>query len=262
MAGEQLPLRVRSTARGMFAGAKQQGLSRPEIQELWSERANEAAPAYGMDESTKDYFDRFLTDFPMRGQIDILRELCNEDFPMYWGRPSRRSAQELLRQLRGEERSGPRSASMTLSVDEPAIQRTWDRALSRVESEPDGALTLARTLIEDVCRSIASVREIDVHGQASLPQLVSTVTKNLDFERISVPPDGELDRLMSHLRGLSSGIGEARNRAGDAHGRGSGTALPHPIYARFVVNLAGSVAGFLWAAHESSHDVRQQREAS
>jgi len=46
----------------------------------------------------------------------------------------------------------------------PAVHAAWEKSLSRLNHDPDGAITAARTLIETVCKHILVVRHASFAG--------------------------------------------------------------------------------------------------
>lgn len=137
---------------------------------------------------------------------------------------------------------------------EPGVHEGWERALSRRQQDPEGAITAARTLLESVCKHI-----LDEKG-------VQYDTKNLDIHQLykkastqlNLSPDQHTEGLFKKILGgcsaVASGLGELRNRHGDAHGKERGRIRPAPRHAELAVNLAGSLALFLVKTHLRQQD--------
>lgn len=54
------------------------------------------------------------------------------------------------------------------SIDSERVKRLWTKALERRVSDPDGAITAARTLLESVCKHILDDRGVTrVHSEVS-----------------------------------------------------------------------------------------------
>lgn len=122
------------------------------------------------------------------------------------------------------------------------VSTAWEKALSRVGNDPSGAITAARALLESVCKQILHNRGI-AHSQAEdFGVLWKKVTQVVD---LGLAP-AEVEAMRRFLGACNSVVGalaELRNRSGDAHGGPLPTVSP--THARFVVNVAGALAGFL-----------------
>lgn len=129
-------------------------------------------------------------------------------------------------------------------VDSEYIQETWKKALERRNTDPEGAITSARTLLEEVCKHILDKSGITYKDSADLPELYFLVSKH-----INLAPSQQTEPLLKQILGgchaVVIGLGEFRNKFGDAHGKGSITVKPSALYAELAVNLAGTMATFL-----------------
>ena len=130
------------------------------------------------------------------------------------------------------------------------VHGRWTAALDRRASDPAGAITLARRLLEDVCRWL-----LDDLGDASadnddLPQLYRKLAKNL-----KLAPDDHSEQVFKQILGscqsVVESLGALRNKLGDAHGGGPRRAKPAARHAELAVNLAGSMATFLISTWEA-----------
>ncbi len=132
------------------------------------------------------------------------------------------------------------------------VQRRWDRALERRSTDPEGAITAARSLLETVCKCILDKSKIEYPRDADLPKLYKTVARDL-----SLAPSGELDHVYNQILGGCSavieGIGALRNRLGDAHGKGTNSLHTEGNDAELAVNLAGAMALFLMKRWQQDH---------
>ncbi len=136
-------------------------------------------------------------------------------------------------------------------VDSEHIQRAWERALSRRNTDPEGAITAARTLMESVCKHILDKANISYSQNADLPQLY-----HLTAQHLQVAPNQYTETIIRQILGncqsVVNGIAALRNKLGDAHGKSKAELLPPPIYAELAVNLAGTLAKFLISLQEES----------
>lgn len=128
--------------------------------------------------------------------------------------------------------------------DESYIHSIWQKALDRKTIEPDGAITLARTLIESVLKHILDEQKIDFNDSAELPELYKEVAKSLNLA-----PENHQEQIFKQiLSGVISivyGLGTLRNKLGDAHGKSKRSVKPAQRHSELAVNLAGAVAIFL-----------------
>lgn len=129
-------------------------------------------------------------------------------------------------------------------LDSGSVNRAWLRALERIESDPEGAITAGRTLLESVCKHILDLRKVVYNSnKMKINHLYRMVAEELNL----APEQHDEDVFKQILGGCSSvvnGLGMLRNKLGDAHGTGVGHIRPQPRHARLVVNLAGAMALF------------------
>lgn len=132
----------------------------------------------------------------------------------------------------------------------------WEAALDRRATDPAGAITLARTLLEDVCRWLLAELNVAVSDQDDLPSLYRKLSKAL-----KLAPDDHSEQVFKQILGscqsVVESLGALRNKLGDAHGGGPKKAKPAARHAELAVNLSGSMATFLVATWEA----RQSDEA-
>jgi hypothetical protein len=135
------------------------------------------------------------------------------------------------------------------SFDAEGVHAVWDKAMSRRSSDPEGAITVARTLLEIVCKKILDDLFVSYGEKDDLPKLYNLTAKELNL----APSQHSEDAIKAILGGamsLVNGIGTLRNRLSDAHGRGGKLLVrPSPRHARLAVNTAGAVATFLVETH-------------
>ncbi|HEX8127079.1 MAG TPA: abortive infection family protein [Allosphingosinicella sp.] len=130
------------------------------------------------------------------------------------------------------------------------IHGRWTAALDRRSADPAGAITLARTLLEDVCRWLLDELEAKGAHQDDLPALYRKLAKAL-----KLAPDDHSEQVFKQILGscqqVVEQLGALRNKLGDAHGGGPRRARPAARHAELAVNLAGSMATFLVATWEA-----------
>lgn len=133
------------------------------------------------------------------------------------------------------------------------VHARWASALERRANDPSGAITLARTLLEDVCKWILSDSgETSWKDSDDLPVLYRKLSKVL-----KLAPDDHAEEIFKAILGncqsIVASLGALRNKLGDAHSPGPKRARPLPRHAELAVNLSGTMATFLvstWRARQ------------
>jgi hypothetical protein len=148
-------------------------------------------------------------------------------------------------------------SAVLAAFDPTQVHARWTAALERRAAEPEGAITLARTLLEDVCKWI-----LDHAGETwaetdDLPSLYRKLAKIL-----RLAPDDHTEQVFRQILGscqsVVESLGALRNKLGDAHSAGPKRARPQPRHAELAVNLAGAMATFL----VSTWQARRKEEAA
>lgn len=131
------------------------------------------------------------------------------------------------------------------TFDLEGVHAVWTKALSRRASDAEGAITIARTLLEAVCKRILDEQGVEYSDKDDLPKLYSSAARALNLA-----PDQHSEEPIRVILGgamnLVNGIGTLRNRLSDSHGRGGRRPVkPSPRHASLAVNAAGAIAAFL-----------------
>jgi hypothetical protein len=149
------------------------------------------------------------------------------------------------------------SANDTLSVvDSEHVVGAWERAAARKDSDPEGAITASRTLLETVCKHILAEfghHDLDAHD---LPKLYAITANELQIAP-SQHTEEAFKRILGSCSSLVEGLATLRNRLGDSHGKAPGAVRPAPRHARLAVNIAGSMAVFLMETFEARMSTRR-----
>ncbi|MDI6797929.1 MAG: abortive infection family protein [Desulfatibacillaceae bacterium] len=127
----------------------------------------------------------------------------------------------------------------------PVVNCAWKRALTRRTTDPEGAITAARTLLETVCKYILDQKQIKYNtNKIDLNSLYKIVAKELNLS-----PDQHNEEIFKTILGgcsaVVNGLGTLRNRLGDAHGKGKAPVRPALRHAELAVNLSGALSLFL-----------------
>jgi hypothetical protein len=134
------------------------------------------------------------------------------------------------------------------------VAARWTQALDRRDTDPAGAITLARTLLEDVCKWIIVEAGEGYEEKDDLPVLYRKLAKILNLA-----PDGHTEPVFKQILGscqsVVESLGSLRNKIGDAHSPGPKKVKPAARHAELAVNLSGTMAKFLvstWAAKKGT----------
>ncbi|MBL4916561.1 abortive infection family protein [Szabonella alba] len=138
--------------------------------------------------------------------------------------------------------------------DAPAIQAYWAKALERRSSDPDGAVTAASTLIEEVCKHIIEDSGGEWDRKWNMPKLYAEASRVMNLAPNQHQED-VFKTILGNCQSVVQTIGSLRNKGGDAHAGGRLRVPFKPRHAALTVNLAGSMALFLietWKARNEN----------
>lgn len=141
-------------------------------------------------------------------------------------------------------------SSTLVDFDREVIAKRWDDAVTRRSTDPEGAITLARTLLEDVLKWLLHKQNVTFPDNSDLPQLYRLVAKELNLA-----PDSHTEEAFRRILGscqlIVETLGTLRNRLSDAHSSGPLRSKPSGRHAELAVNLAGTMATFLISTWEA-----------
>lgn len=137
--------------------------------------------------------------------------------------------------------------------DASHVQAAWSKALDRCSSDPEGAITSARTLIESMCKHILDESGVPYDDAADLPKLYKKTA-----ETLSLAPSQHTEQVFKQILGgcaaIVEGLGSLRNRLSDAHGKGKVGSNPASRHAELAVNLSGALATYLLATWDARNE--------
>ena len=138
------------------------------------------------------------------------------------------------------------------SFDSESVYFSWNKALERKISDPEGAITISRSIIESVCKHILDEQGVDYNStNIELSELYKLTAKQLNLA-----PDQHNEQVFKQIlggcSGIINGLGSLRNKLGDAHGKGRMPVKPQARHAELAVNLAGSMSLFLISTYSAS----------
>lgn len=110
------------------------------------------------------------------------------------------------------------ASGVLAAFDADGVQVVWFKALERRHTDPEGAITSARTLLETVCKRVLDEAKIEYDNSADLPSLYKQVAKKLRL----APSDHTEETFKRILGGATSvveGLGTLRNKMATRTGR-------------------------------------------
>jgi hypothetical protein len=149
--------------------------------------------------------------------------------------------------------AGPIEAVLK-SLDEDAVRAVWKKAMDRRMSDPEGAITAARSLLESVCKHVLDEFKVPYSDDTDPAKLWA-----LCAERLNLSPTQHAEPVFKSILGncqsIVNNLAAIRNKISDAHGKGKRAVRPKARHAELAVNLAGSMAAFLvstWKEHAAN----------
>lgn len=142
---------------------------------------------------------------------------------------------------------GPASDAVAAGIsilEAEHVDQYWRRALERRSDDPEGAVTLAKTLMESVCKLLLEEMDVPYDPKADLPALYHSAASQLHLA-----PDQHAEKAFKAILGscqaVVGGLAAIRNIRSDSHGVGRVRYKPEERHAELAVNLAGAMALFL-----------------
>lgn len=129
-----------------------------------------------------------------------------------------------------------------LEVDH--VRREWQKALNRKVNDPQGALTIARTLLESVFKSLLDEFDAEYSEDDKITNLYHKISTEMNLSP-SQHTEHTFSTILGNIQSVVQELASVRSKHGDAHGDGQKHYRPDSRHAEFAVNLAGSVAMFL-----------------
>ena len=175
----------------------------------------------------------------------------------------REQFEPVLSMLESETRSpSDDSATNTIrQVNSVNVHDAWRKALERRATDPEGAITASRTLLETVCKHILDEIGVTYDDSMDLPKLHALVAKQLNLAP-SQHSEHVFKQVLGGCHSVVEGLGALRNRLSDAHGVGRSAVRPAPRHAELAVNLAGTMATFLIATAEARRPSSKRSDSS
>ena len=137
----------------------------------------------------------------------------------------------------------------TTDITSDYIRELWDKAIERRETDPEGAITTARTILEATCKYILDKKDIQYNDGTDLTQLYKTTATTLNLAP-SQHTEQQFKKILGGAESVVNGLSSLRNKISDAHAIGVERARPLVRHATLCVNMAGTMSEFLISTYE------------
>lgn len=128
--------------------------------------------------------------------------------------------------------------------DIPSIEEEFQRALTKIYTEPREAVSAACNILESVFKVYIQDEQLKTPQIQNLQGLWKVVVEQLGFDPKSIEDD-DLKKVLSGLFSVITGIGALRTHASSAHGAGRTVYRLKPRHARIAVNSAHTLVLFI-----------------
>lgn len=125
---------------------------------------------------------------------------------------------------------------------------------SAIENSPELAIGTAKELIETICHTILTEREIETDKNWDLLQLLKQTTKQINLTPEGIPDETKAAKTIKSILGslttVVQGLSELRNQYGSGHGKKASFKGLSPRHAKLSVGAASTLAIFLLETHK------------
>lgn len=137
---------------------------------------------------------------------------------------------------------------ITIEYDIEHVNKDWVRSLDQVKTDPEGAITATRSMLESTLKWILDDTNVEYERKENLNQLYRRVA-----EQLNLAPDKHGDeifkQILGSINGVISGLGSLRNEYGNSHGKSKVYYKPSERHAKFAINLSGTVCIYLFETY-------------
>ncbi len=129
-------------------------------------------------------------------------------------------------------------------LDAESLKYEFDRAIDAIESDPFEAVSAASNILESTIRILLEDSNIELPKKKDLPSLWTCIKKELNLDP-SVLEDQDLQRIVSGLGSIVTGIAALRTHTSSAHGRGRFRYKLQRRHVHLAIHSAHSLCLFL-----------------
>lgn len=136
-------------------------------------------------------------------------------------------------------------------LDSQYINDSWQKIIDRKNTDFEGAITSARTLLESVLKSILDDMGEKTNSSGDLIKLYKEVS-----DKLNLSPNNHNEQVFKQILGgcssIVNGLANLRNEYGDSHGKGLKVYKPDQRHTDLAINMACSMSLFLIQTYEHS----------
>lgn len=144
----------------------------------------------------------------------------------------------------GNQPVAPLMIDTIKDIDSQEIDKLWKKTIDRVHTDPEGAITAARSLLESTIKYILDQEGEPYTKNDDLIDLYKKLKRVLKLD----PAQHNLQTFKQILNGVTSvvqGFNSLRSDYGDAHGKGVAHYKVENRHAVLTINLSASLCTFL-----------------
>lgn len=138
-------------------------------------------------------------------------------------------------------------------LDSVYINDSWQKIMDRKNTDFEGAITSARTLLESVLKSILDDMGEKTNSSGDLIKLYKEVA-----DKLNLSPNNHNEQVFKQILGgcssIVNGIASLRNEYGDSHGKGQTVYKPEQRHTDLTINMACAMSLFLIQTYEHNRD--------
>ena len=147
---------------------------------------------------------------------------------------------------------------VAISVDAPYLLQQVERIENQIEADPRLAIGTSKELVETICKTILTERDIDFDKKAELMDLVKLTRTELKLVPDDIPDSAKaadtIRKLLGNLASITQSLAELRNAYGTGHGHDGRSKGLTPRHARLAAGAACVLAKFLFETHQHRTD--------
>jgi len=238
MKTEYVPRAIAERFADAYAGDKR-GFSARQISEYFLRYSNlvKHVDFYGVNPTRHDLFLDSLYSLEPKQQYYALNDLTFFEYDSKYPYPDAHVRENLRDDL--HTFISPNPIGLRISrLRETAYRTDWIEAARRIATDPPGAITAARTMLETALKTILSERKCVDDSAGDLARLIRLVERGLGI----VPGDRPAEhQVITGVASVINGLAALSNDAGDRHGTVGGKCIDDPALAELCVSLCGAI---------------------
>jgi hypothetical protein len=130
------------------------------------------------------------------------------------------------------------------TAESEAVREAWTKVQQRLQEDPEGAITTARSLLEAGCKFVLEDRGDTAEEVSDLPRLYRRAAEHLKLDARGEINES-LRRVLAACAAIVDGVAHLRNRLSDAHGKNRRSAKPGRRHAEFIVLIAAAMTALM-----------------